>query len=539
MKTNNHIIALIYARVSTKKQDPMSQLIRCNEYCQQKGYTVEKTFKDKFTGGGNFLERPAMRELLEYAKKNIHKQFVVVFDDLKRFARDTKFHIDLRTTFSANGLTPECLNYNFDESPEGRFMETIHAAQNELERHQNRRQVIQKQRARLIAGYNAFTSPRGYKKIKHSAHGTIDIPTKKGKWIKKALQKFASGELGTKRQMAIYLQNKEVLGKQDTFRYIQAVSKILKNPFYAGYIEYVPWEVQRRKGKHKALISLDEFNTIQRKLSSNATPKSIRENQNSIFPLRGFINCYYCKTKLTGCKSKGRWGGLYYKYYCWNKKCELRTMQGVIKSVDVKKIHREFDRLLEALKPSKEVLNITKQIFEDVSKEQVKKIAHQALLSTQEKKTKETEIEHLISLISNPNTSELLRERYEKKVTELSLDIEKIARLDSKMPQSEELLRTPRKKMFEVLKNPYKIWTESDLEQKRQLFYFLFEENLEYLPNKGFRTPKKALPIRLFEEFSSADAEYVHLLRRSSNPIQAYIKKWNSQISTMLEHQNQ
>lgn len=111
-------IALIYARVSTKKQDPKSQLIRCEEYCRNKGYVIENSFEDKFTGGGNFLERPAMRELLQYAKNNIHKQYIVVFDDLKRFARDTKFHIELRTTFKANGLTPECLNYNFDESPE-------------------------------------------------------------------------------------------------------------------------------------------------------------------------------------------------------------------------------------------------------------------------------------------------------------------------------------------------------------------------------------------------------------------------------------
>jgi hypothetical protein len=430
-------------------------------------------------------------------------------------------------------------NYSFDESPEGQFMETIHAAQNELERHQNRRQVIQKQRARLTAGYNAFTSPRGYKKLKHSGHGTIDVPNKKARWIKKALQGFANGELQTRKEIVVYLQKKEVFGKQETFRYLQAATKILNNLFYAGYIEYTPWEVTRRKGKHKPLISIEEYQIIQGKLHNKGKITSVRSNKNLTFPLRGLINCYYCKTKLTGCKSKGRWGGLYYKYYCWNKKCSLRKMEGIIKSVDVKVIHQEFDRLLEKLAPSIEVLHLTKQAFEDVSKEQIKNITESKSKKDEEKATKEATIEHLISLISNPNTSELLRTRYENKIGEISLEIQKIETFITQEPELANFIRTPQKKMFEMLKDPYKIWSKSDIEQKRKLFYFLFEENLEYLPGKGFRTPKKALPIRLFEEFNTADAEDVHLLRRSSNPMQTYIKKWNAQMSTMLENQNQ
>ena len=210
---SNTKIALIYARVSTTKQDPKSQLIRCENHCKQKGYTIEKSFEDKYTGGGNFLDRPAMRELLDYAKQNPHKSYVVVFDDLKLFARDTKFHIELRTTFEANGLIPECLNYNFDESPEGRFAETIFAAQNELERHQNRRQVIQKQRARLLAGYNSFNAPRGYTKVrKDPKHGTIDKPNADAKAMTKALRGFAYGELHSRLDVAIFLKQKGILG---------------------------------------------------------------------------------------------------------------------------------------------------------------------------------------------------------------------------------------------------------------------------------------------------------------------------------------
>ncbi|MBL8564640.1 MAG: recombinase family protein [Hyphomicrobiaceae bacterium] len=45
------------------------------------------------------------------------------------------------------------LNFNFEDSPEGEFIEAIIAAQSQLERQQNSRQVRQKMRARIINGY--------------------------------------------------------------------------------------------------------------------------------------------------------------------------------------------------------------------------------------------------------------------------------------------------------------------------------------------------------------------------------------------------
>jgi DNA invertase Pin-like site-specific DNA recombinase len=120
-----------------------------------------KSFPDSFTGAGDFMKRPAMKALLAYVDANPHKKYVVIFDDLKRFARDVEFHIKLRAAFKARDVLLVCLNYNFDESPEGRFSETIMAAQAELERHQNRRQVIQKQKARLEAGYWTFGGKKG------------------------------------------------------------------------------------------------------------------------------------------------------------------------------------------------------------------------------------------------------------------------------------------------------------------------------------------------------------------------------------------
>ena len=88
-----------------------------------------------------------------------------IFDDLKRFARDTEFHIKLRQEFKARGARIECLNFKLEDTPEGKFVETIMAAQGELEREQNRRQVIQKMKARVEKGYWVFHPPVGYRYV--------------------------------------------------------------------------------------------------------------------------------------------------------------------------------------------------------------------------------------------------------------------------------------------------------------------------------------------------------------------------------------
>lgn len=519
-------VALIYARVSTKKQDSRSQVVRCEQYCKQKGYLIEKIFEDNYTGGGDFRNRPAMQELLTYVKNKMHQEYVVVFDDIKRFARDVQFHISLRTTFSAYGLTPECLNYNFDETPEGKFMEVIHAAQAELERHQNRRQVIQKQKARMIAGYNAFNAPKGYNKVKDKLHGTLDVQNEQASILKKALKKFAYGELVSRMEVAHYLKKHHILGKQEAFRYLYTVFKILNNPFYAGYIHYKPWDIDMVEGHHEPLITLKEFRLIQNRLNATAHAKPIRQDINPEFPLRSLIDCYHCKRPLTGCKSKGN-GGIYYKYYCKNKKCSLRQLKSGIKSVPRDKLHEEFKSLVCQHTPSKEVWRVAHESFKSSWNEGIKNRKQRLQRNQKEKQQIEVEIENLLKLVSAPNISEALRKRYEAQIEKCDAKIQEIEGRQEISKEFEDSCRTSFENLLGIAKNPYEIWVSSDVKQKQQLFYYLFEGNLEYCPKEGFRTIKKAISIRLFEEFSTSDSLGVKTQRNRSNLLLELVNNQN------------
>lgn len=196
--------AIIYCRVSSARQSTEghgldSQEHRCREYANNKGYEVIKAFRDSFTGAGDFLDRPAMTALLSFLDKNPITNYVVIFDDLKRLSRDITFYLKLKREFEARGAKVECPNFTFEETPEGQFIETIIAAQGELERKQNQRQVIQKMKARLEKGYWTFVAPHGYRMIKDSLHGKIlRVSDIEASIVKEALTGFAVGRFENK-----------------------------------------------------------------------------------------------------------------------------------------------------------------------------------------------------------------------------------------------------------------------------------------------------------------------------------------------------
>lgn len=175
------ILRDIYCRVSSKTQENEghglgSQETRCRQYAEAKGYEVMAVFPDTISGGGDFIKRPGMVALLSFLDAQPSEQYVVIFDDLKRYARDVEFHLKLRREMETRGAIRECLNFNFMDSPEGKFQEIIIAASGQLEREQNQRQVSQKMAARMQNGYWVHAVPAGYKYVREKGRGSLVVP---------------------------------------------------------------------------------------------------------------------------------------------------------------------------------------------------------------------------------------------------------------------------------------------------------------------------------------------------------------------------
>jgi hypothetical protein len=361
------------------------------------------------------------------------------------------------------------------------FVETVLAAGNELERHQNKRQVIQKMKARLEAGYWPFGAKRGYKMILDPIHGKLCVPDgNEAKLLKKAVEGFSTGLFARKIDACIFLVENG-FWKREPKMYVYLFDKILRDPFFAGFIEYLEWDVSRREGHHKGIISLATFENNQKRLSKVSINKRIRTDVSPILYLRGLLNCACCGHHLSGGKTNGN-GGVYWYYFCQNKSCRLFR-----KSIDSAKAHDEFEKLLvnQTLKPDTEKL--ASLIFNRVWKDEMDNLKMVESKELKRRALIDEKIDRLTNMAISAKSEKITRV-YEKQIEKLAGELEQTSNSPKEKPNFDLPYRTALDKAFGMLKSPYKIWESVDVIEKHRLFFFLFEEKLIYSKETGYTT---------------------------------------------------
>lgn len=501
--------ALIYCRVSSEKQKTEghgldAQEHRCREYCRFKGYKVDGVFLDTYSGGGDFLKRPAMKEMLEYIDRFPHRDFVLIVDDLKRFARDVVQHWKLRELLKKLGVSIESPNFEFNEDNEQSWLnETMTATFNEYERRTNRKQVIQKMKARLEKGYWTFNYVPGYEMVKDPIHGKILKPKyPEARYIKEALEGFASGRFKTQAEISRFLKSKGFFKKKNTY-YHSATNRMLRRVEYAGYVEFPAWEVSRRKGNHEALISLETFNRIQERLSGKVMLK-YREDIDEDFPLRGFVLCDGCGKELTASWSKGR-KSRYPYYHCVRVGCPLKYQ-----SISRKDLEDSVKAIFKNITPKPELLDYVKSRLLD-KWQSVQHDADSARRNVENSIIKiRSRIQGLVDMIDT-NKPRAVVEAYEKQIEELSrmelLERDKLARISDQKINFGTALDA----ILEVLANPYDYWERGDLTRRRLLLQMVFSEKLAYSREKGLGTATLQLPVKVFQQLSTTNSQDVVL----------------------------
>ncbi len=499
--------ALIYCRVSSVKQKDEghgldSQEHRCRVYAEQNNYEVEKVFRDSASGGGDFMRRPSMVALLDYLDRKAHGNYVVIFDDLKRFARDTVFHWKLRKEFNAREAEIKCINFKFEDTPEGEFIETILASHSQLERQQNRRQVIQKTKARLERGYACFALPVGYRYQQDPIHGKVAVlDESKATIIKEALEGYVSGRFTEKIDILDFLQKKDLNNGKKV--YFETVKRFLNNTnFYSGYIEYLPWEVNSTKGHHKELISLATARKIQEKLSGKV--KTFKKRLiNPEFPLRGFVLCSECLGPMTGSSSTGRGGKKHPYYKCNTKGCKVLT-----KSLKRDEVEVRFTELLKRIKPNPNVMSGTKAVFKDLwDKKQKEWNQEQNTLSRQLQDLLRQK-ERLIDLVTKAEAVSLVR-AYEERISNLNKEEMVLRESIGSFEESGHDIETALDIVFSFLENPLEQWTKGDVHSKKLVLRLVFQERLAYNRKSGFETAVLSLPLRVFSLSEASNSSLV------------------------------
>lgn len=492
--------AVIYCRVSSKSQSTQgsgldSQEHRCRQYAEERGYIVEAVFPDDVSGGGDFMRRKGMVALLQFLEDNPFEDYVVVFDDLKRYARDTEFHLKLKREMEMRGARRDCLNFRFEDTPESKFVETVLAAQGELEREQNRRQVLQKMKARVEQGYWVKKAPRGYVYEKAKGGGKVLVPDPAlYSVVKNALDGFASGRFGSQVEVRRYLESQPAYPKDMANGGIrhETVIRLLKRPIYAGMVYAPKWGVSMRPGKHQAMISLETHNRIIEILERGVYAPS-RTDTRPDFILRGAVACDCCKKPLTAGYSKGKMGKRYAYYWCQQKGCEQRS-----KTIARKKIEGEFSELLKALQPAPSLIQLASAMFKELWERQ----RHNAsLLTSAHKKDAEDAEKAIAKLVdrivdtSNPRVIAALEQRIEEH------ERIKLA-ADEKLKNGGEPLvpfETVIKLSLKYLSAPYTLWESGRLELQRLVLKLTFSGHLTYRKGVGIKLPELSLPFNVIK----------------------------------------
>lgn len=485
-------LAVIYTRVSSNKQKDEgtgleTQEKLCREEAEQLGYTVLKVFSDGGISGKTIQNRPGMLDLLAFLKKT--KEHITIFTyHIDRLGRDTVNNIGVINTAQQYGHAIYIYKSGFlEDTPTGHFMTTVQSAASQLEREHNKERTKQLSRNHVLEGAWIFREPIGYKfcKSKKSAkHRWLLRKEPEATIIQQALEKFATAELQTQTDVANFLKsNLEALGIKQK-NWFDLTKRILTEEKYSGYFEYKLWGAPYQKGKIEALITQETFKIIQQRLKGKERVKHTIYNKNDDrFPLRGLIVCPYCGKPITGSLTKG---GTFPYYQCQSRQCSNKRLV----NVTPKLLHADFESLLKNITPTDD--------FIDTAKTQALTI-YQACYDNikNDNKLKEFRIKQIDKEIANcfekyKNTSNsIFIQKLEEQVNELEVEKQ---RIKAELENSTNTEIMPFDEAFtyveEFLKNPLKLWQQSDIFMKRQIYKLTFEEKLSYDKQNKFSEPK-------------------------------------------------
>ncbi len=485
--------AVIYCRVSSQKQVTEgngldSQEYRCHTFAKSKGYTVHKVFVEEGKSAANTLDgRPAMMKLMDFVASS-KKPFIIIVDDLSRWSRDLRLHLDLRKLIENYRCQLESVSQRFGNDDFGKFMESFNVAFSEYERQNNRSRVLHRMESRIRRGECPWSRlPCGYKRVGtgNSKHIVKDEPA--ASIMADIFKGFADGRFQTQHQVIEWLHHEprylQVRHAKATLTWLK---NVLRNPIYAGYLKYEKWGVELTKGSHEAIIGMDVFAAVQAKLDGR-TKHKVYETKRPDFPLRGHIVCDDCGQPMTGSWCKGRTTKYSY-YYCKNKNCNVkRKMQ---RTSDV---HESFANLLGEITPRPQVLKLLKFIIKDAYQAKAEGAQTTQAAKASELSKLNDQMNKLLDEMLDKNNA-TIKDELRKRIESLQIKrdgLEQELKSGPRVPNIDMIIS----KAVAFISSPQAIWQNGNLEQKEMVLNLAFSDRLRFKAGAGFKTANISMPF--------------------------------------------
>ena len=350
--------AAIYCRVSTKEQTQnlslSTQQKACEEYCQRNGIEVARVFVEEGESAKT-ADRTELQRLIHYCGQNKRLiDFVVVYN-LSRFSRETRDHHALAATLAGFGTRLRSVSEPIDESPVGRFMESIFASiaqfDNDMKAERSKKTML----AVLEQGRWTFQAPLGYQ-TGGRVGASLLVDEGPATIICDAFEALAARRI-EKSQAREWMNRRGLRTRNGKELSVQTARNLLRNPIYAGRVVVPKWKVAVA-GDFEPIVRSEIFDRVQTLLAGNKVGARSWKLLHPDFTLRRFVRCGHCQKPLTGSWTRGR-SARYGYYHC--------TSCGRVR-VPKAELEVAFEGLLERLRPAPGFLKLFHAIVLDAWK---------------------------------------------------------------------------------------------------------------------------------------------------------------------------
>lgn len=486
--------AICYYRVSSDKQARdntiESQKKECQNYAKYQKLEIIAEFEDEGISGA-VDNRPGIMNMLECLARNFKKdkkeKIAVIIQDISRLARDVGLFGRIRKDIEFFGGELHLVNRKTEDTPEGRFMDNIEAANAQYQRDSNKVKTKVRMRVLLEMGYYQFLPPLGLKRERDSHNQVILVRDEpRASVVYEAFVGYATGRFATKHEVTLFLQQSGVFNGvklNDT-----KVDAMLKNEVYTGIFAYEKWEIPRQEWNMEKLIPVELFQAVQARMQRNGrAPK--RSNNAADFPLAGLVCCEHCGHPMTGYYAKGYKGKPHPYYRCYNKQCAYNK-----KSIPRGLIENALQECLDCADADDGILDLFVEVLNRVccTKEQDIKVQIQKARSDIEKLN--TRIASITGLLADAATTDdnALVELYRGQLLNMNRQKNELeSRVEGYTPLSATAtFRTAMTRGREFFKHPGILWKIGTLHQKKRLVRMLFLDKPRWNAENGFRTAR-------------------------------------------------
>ena len=282
----------IYARVSTEHEAQISALENQMQYYSEflsrhPEYELYKPYIDKGITGTSVNKRPNFLKMMEDAEKGCFD--LIITREVSRFARNTVDTLQETRKLKAMGVEVWFLEDNIrtmDDS-DGELRLTIMAT---LAQNESKKTSIRVKAGQMISFKNGVPYGNGnilgYDKLPN--HGGYVLNKEQAETVRMIFDLYLAGDGLRTIQFKLEQAGRKTATGLSNWD-CSNIGRILKNPFYCGIVEYrkqyVPdYLVQKKinnhgaverirvKGSHEPIVTEEEFELVQKRISANVQP---------------------------------------------------------------------------------------------------------------------------------------------------------------------------------------------------------------------------------------------------------------------------